>query len=814
MLGLNDSSNDVRYTSLMETIRFMDEKKEKRLLTYEGRNNKKTVKYFRYPVPIDFAISKFLRFLRDKAAFWSGVTRDLPSGGETKNLYDILWNDFANNPLYLGTIAHSEGINKLKISIELLNKENNYEKLEFAIIDMSVIKYEADLNKFNQENSDNSAIEYSENNKIKYSKYALIYIGKDHEPIRNKLQKSYYNVFLPGGVVGEHALFTIFENTIRNIKHFAITNEMKKEGLNLNIRITPSKLMKDGVPELGTDEHKLFKIGVYLDHENRLFNIKMVNNKTELIRVKEVLENQTSKPVVDENGAPRLGGNTQDKICAAMLLNNQFISVETNIKQEITERDKYYCDADRNLYWMGFEDTCDAKTVVSLENQFNDLKEKCRSELESRKDAAIENLLKEYNIKIEKDTKKNKRIDTIFEQYFYLHYKDKINQDLNNYKGRLLKYFHLWKGDFIYPITKVEDLKNENISRFKFVFVNEDNIPEKLETELKNQGVVRILTLNDFCSIKDNYNAYINKLKSNKINNIIIEQIANDINNLKNKIKKKKLLNYREKYFIYMAWLKKFIDNEKIGFYICVQKTQRNSQTPNVSIHNYQFVNNNDVNKKIYFHHSGETHGVSEDIILDYRSHGWMREKIFSNDNFSFRIINDNNTSRHPVFEEFIEVLSTKICVIDNRINGRIAENKKDKYKKLLNLEVYREFDIKNEKTDQDKWYSIVTNIANKKYNFFIIHLSYIESLGYSENQITDFFDNELNFKKDIPEKFFVIITTGRGRSKWIDCLDKKYKGMTIFKPIESILNAVEHAVSLKDDIQLKYNLCKIIYGS
>jgi len=42
-----------------------------------------------------------------KGAFWSGIARDNNFGGESATAFDVLWNDFINNPLYLGTIAKS-----------------------------------------------------------------------------------------------------------------------------------------------------------------------------------------------------------------------------------------------------------------------------------------------------------------------------------------------------------------------------------------------------------------------------------------------------------------------------------------------------------------------------------------------------------------------------------------------------------------------------------------------------------------------------------------------------------------------------------
>ena len=950
LLGLDDSSNNHDYTSLMEFVRLQVDKKEEMLLTYDGylEDNKVENYSYRYPVPIDFAVSKFFRFLRDKAAFWSGVTRDLPFGGEVKNLYDILWKDFAENPLFLGTIAHSEGIHKLIISIEfpksyfndytsfdLISKFSNdkidYVKLEFAIIDMSVIEYEEGLYKNNTSVIMSESKSYSpfffrkeikqsflkrlnvpndqisiflkteleltdeddalipsvekkiisklnqlmqkekiwkkinwkkmttlrdetkkmfddnknialanrmfledyypkciitKNHTIDYSKYALIYPGKYHREIREELQKSDYNAFFPGGVVGKHALFTMFENTIRNIKHFNINHKMKEKGLNLNIRITPARLMSKDSVTLGSEEHKLFEIGVYLDHENSIYKIENVNKKPKLIRIKEILEEQTSKSIVDENGSPRLGGNSQDKICAAMLLNNQFISVDPSLKQENFERDKtYHCENDR-FYWIGFNNTIASNEKVR--KGFDKLISNCQKKLDSFDKNEIDKFLSDLKLNPEKHKTIKKKRDALFLPFFNKEYNGKAEELIKDNQGKLMKYFYLWKGNFIYPCDKVEDLENENVSRFKFVYVNSDELDETLELKLIDKGVIRILRKKDFEKIKEEYNHFIEdlendydkkgKLKDNKTlgkDKILLSNISNNINELKDKIVDKKELHLKEKFYIYLAWLNKFLDNDEICFYKCDKNPKINMR-----IYDHLFQDNRNrssVNpNKIYFHHSGITHDISPSKIINYRSHGWMREKILKDDNFHFHFQDGVFVSEHFHFEEFIEVLLSKICIIDNRVFNRIDNKEEiDKYTELLNLRICKEFDVTNNANDKNDWNTIKKGINNNEYNFLIIHLSFIEKLGYSEENINKFFEDELSFKDDnIPKKFFVIITTGRGRSRWIECIDKKYKKISLFKPIESILDAVEQGVNFKDEIQIKYYLSKIIYGS
>jgi len=69
-----------------------------------------------------------LRFLMEKGAFWTGVARDNMFGGLTTTLAKVLWLDFFNNPLYLGTIAFSEGISKISVSFCIYREADKTDK--------------------------------------------------------------------------------------------------------------------------------------------------------------------------------------------------------------------------------------------------------------------------------------------------------------------------------------------------------------------------------------------------------------------------------------------------------------------------------------------------------------------------------------------------------------------------------------------------------------------------------------------------------------------------------------------------------------
>ena len=279
----------------------------------------------RIPLSIDNALYKYFTYLRDKSAFWGGVTRDVIFGGNTISWYELLWNGFATNPLFLGTITHSEGINKLNLYVKVINNRNNQEYdekendfLRLVQIDCSTFLKELMYDK-NSRNQAYSKKDYFDD--INYSKYAFIRINEEHELLSKKLE-SLPKVFLPNGVIGKHALFTIIENTIRNIKH-KINSENNIEENGIDLYLTIEEKIIDNYHINGSPV--LFQVGLWLNYfENQ------ARNKN--YGLYEAFHEKLIQNVIDPvSYQPNFGGNSQDKICAAMLLNNTFISINQDL---------------------------------------------------------------------------------------------------------------------------------------------------------------------------------------------------------------------------------------------------------------------------------------------------------------------------------------------------------------------------------------------------------------------------------------------------------------------------------------------------
>ncbi len=430
--------------------------------------------------PLAGEIHPLIKLLLEKGAFWTGLTRDRHFGGQINSLYTILRYDFVNNPLYLGTIAYSEGILKLNINITIYEhveprdggilrrkkiKKNDRGELldgQFVSIDLENINYHPDRKVAPDRLSD------------------FVIKGDKFDALRSELTD--YKIFLPGGVIGKHAFFTILENEIRNVKHYdeSVIKEMRKTGLTLSLSIQEASF-HDKLEFTAEHDHEMFQIGVWLNHPIQLSKKLLIDRLDRL-----------SQDIVDEvNYAPKLGGTYQDKVCSAFLFNNTFLSV---MEQE-SERDKKYYP------WIK------TGSGSHLENDY----------------------VEDYEISL------RRKIGLRFQDSM-----KKFEQGFKEENGYFKKFFHIWKGTNIFSVEKIEELKNkwENLSRFRFVYIPEsDKINQKLA---KDAGIIRIIHENT-SNVELAYQFWLRKwLKGTKNRNIqfsisdqIIAQIILDQRGIK-----------------------------------------------------------------------------------------------------------------------------------------------------------------------------------------------------------------------------------------------------------------------------------------
>jgi len=233
------------------------------------------------PVPLDDTMYNFLKYLENKSTFWSGIVRETVLGGQILNWYD-LFIEFANNPLFIGTIAATEDIYKIEFYMKIGCAQKH-----FLTVDVSGIKEEKE--------------------KMGQIDYAFVKKGSNFDEIKTHLSEM--EVFLPGGEVGKQSLYTIFENVLRNIKWCEKEIEGKKR-IKFVIEI-----------EDKGSSCKTYNVNVWLENKTNLFE----NGK----RIIDDINEKLKKSIIDDTGRPRLGGLYQNKVCACQLFTNVFDEVET-----------------------------------------------------------------------------------------------------------------------------------------------------------------------------------------------------------------------------------------------------------------------------------------------------------------------------------------------------------------------------------------------------------------------------------------------------------------------------------------------------
>ncbi|MBK8705044.1 MAG: hypothetical protein IPN33_16765 [Saprospiraceae bacterium] len=153
--------------------------------------------------------------------------------------------------------------------------------------------------------------------------------------------------------------------------------------------------------------------------------------------------------IEEESFLPILGGTNQDKVCAAMLFNNSFASVEN----QTTPRDK------RFYPWI--------KAASSPSVDFNEGDTIIDYELSARR---------------------------MFEEEFASS-RQFFEDNFPSYDGYFKKFFNVWKGEFIYEVHNSDEFEKsfefENISRFKFIHTPAED--HNLFRQVREQGIIRII---------------------------------------------------------------------------------------------------------------------------------------------------------------------------------------------------------------------------------------------------------------------------------------------------------------------------------
>lgn len=836
----SESASDDQFVSFLDVVRFGEDTLLEFLFSFyreadwdKVRNVPKsnTNPVTRFPLPTDFALYQYFEFLRNKSAFWSGVSRDLAFSGRIRSLRFLLQR-FVNNSLFLGTVAHSEGINKVNIHLEFLQDDENPNKPqeeivcsgEYAVVDLSIIRSKTNT----------KSTETRETNKgKKYSEYAFLREGEDYKTLKEQLEK--FNetpLFFPGGIIGEQAFFTLLENTLRNIKHYrSRLEDIRKSGINLFLSFKKVGFIERNVG-ITSDEKKLIRIGTWLHHQQDLYIAGSENN------MESVIQKQTDQlklRIIEKSGGVRLGGSSQDKVCASFLMNGSFDSIDAI----------YPYEAKKHYFPYVYSSS---EEFISKEKRAAGTKPK----------ETILHITYDQGMRDSNSLKRKAKYQEAIQKYHSAY------PPQTKPIGSIKKYFYTWIGEDFKIVTNQYHPANELLARNKIVAINEFVKREGAapldfdlaKKELRKAGLVRIIEVDKALSdwekeIFETDNASRKaEIKGQQFQYAMAQWLGEWLQKRDPKSEDSSG-NGAPK----MISLLLKVDKNNMAM-ILLKKLQ--NQPWIVEYHGPTSIDDGRLPENI--HTVRLQHGQNVDTVKEgevrIRSHGALfteiyRNQLESSDPRRAADISDIGNAK-PEFvesEELLETILTRIVMFDNRAYERLPGS--DQYaimkKKKFNRGDFQNY-IDTESVLKDK---LLVEAFPEKGRFFdpeilrhvllnthflVIHLSYLETIWkkidipgetFREDQVVEFFEERIKrfyqqqFGQPLPSNFMLVITSGRGRSDWIDRLkeeseenEKNYFDQITFRPIESIVGAIEDGRVINDDFQIKYNLCKMLYGS
>ncbi len=693
------------------------------------------------------------KFLMEKGAFWGGITRENNLTGETDNLFHLLWNEFIHNPLYLGTLAISQQVRKLYINITLYEKE--VKEATNPFYNVKVIKKGRNGKLLDGTFATIDLEDFAKSPKNS-ERSAFVIEGPYFEELKPELQNC--KAFFPGGVVGKHALFTLLENKIRNIKHFEgkALKTIQEEGLTLNISV--QNMWVDTESTDNTEPPQFFKIGVWIKHPVEVSPNLLINRVNGL----------DLDIITDDSYQPKFGGQYHDKICASMLLTNSFHKVQ----DKSSGIGKIYYPWVKSAFQKIEEPSYNGRQI-DFEVSNRKLKELSSREL----------FIEEFEKVFTPDVK----------------------------FGYLKKYFHIWKAADIYTIEK-DDLYDtehglENLARYQFIHL----IDAPLDTywEYRKLGLIRLFS-KDTTHLRGVEEAYLNWLP------IWLKSVEGNLDFV---------IDFTE-------------GITRIGRITFWEKEKQ------ISFENKEEIASNDADPA-YVERYQSIPSRTEISLAHGTRFEAKANKIIYNSNGKFARRFCRGLSMEQLREmapedacELLEVIATHICIFDHQIYNRLnvrtnrtvknsnipGDGTKQQWQ-LKHLDLYREklfLDFRDE-TNED--WSLVRSDGFLKYHFVILHLSFIKKLKnkdgsyYTEEEIIDFINEEvLQGKKpeEVKRDFILVIVAEGAQSLWWEKVkaSPSHVSFTTYRPIESILEAFEDGIQMSDDIQLKYNLVKLLFGS
>ncbi len=280
--------------------------------------------------------SEYVWYLEGKSAFWNAVTGGRVYGGGTSYLWDLL-DGLARNNLFCGSLCATERKRKREngtttgisgVEFRLHEGENG----EPTILGVSDLDDDKRF-RFEEETGDQcggrgqlDAYRARTGIQLNDTQYNAV------KMLRDWLRKPESRVYLPGGIVGAHAFYTIVENVARNVKHCKIPAGAIPLPLCLRVK----------------EESERFTLTIWLDLEAE--DGTEGEAKTVQKSIDEIVD---WDGLLDNDNAPVMGGTSQNVLCAGLLLGDDFVETERKqLTAGTAERPLVPTDEAGHLAWQ------------------------------------------------------------------------------------------------------------------------------------------------------------------------------------------------------------------------------------------------------------------------------------------------------------------------------------------------------------------------------------------------------------------------------------------------------------------------------
>lgn len=237
-------------------------------------------------------LPEYISYLQGKSAFWNAVSRGgTLFGGKIENLWSLI-DGFAKNNLLCGSLGASEGFDGIEFHIHYDNEEYN-----IGISDKEDIK----IYRFEEEG-------FNEGEPSR-QKLFQTRIGRDVDGDYFKRLNSLWEkltkceVFLPEGVVGQQAVYTIWENIVRNVKHCIKQDNDNNVPFHIEIE----------------DSGEFYQITNWIDLASG--------------DIEDAVNKMNNWKGILVNDKPNMGGTSQNILCAGMILGADFLETEKRQKE-------------------------------------------------------------------------------------------------------------------------------------------------------------------------------------------------------------------------------------------------------------------------------------------------------------------------------------------------------------------------------------------------------------------------------------------------------------------------------------------------